>query len=61
MLKSGGVPTHLRYIIRTPYNAADRVRACDMLFKWTMPGTNVYNGLLRRRTAEHGVCVGDLP
>lgn len=55
-LKSGGTPSHIRYIL-----AGDPARACKMLFQWTMPGTNVFNGLLNRRTAEHAVCVKDLP
>lgn len=55
-LKSGKTPSHIRYIY-----SGERERACKMLFQWTMPGTNVFNGLLNRRTAEYGVCVKDLP
>ena len=55
-LKSGGTPSHIRFIL-----AGDGARACKMLFQWTMPGTNVHKGLLNRRTAEYKVCVGDLP
>lgn len=54
-LKSGGTPSHIRFIY-----AGERKRACQMLFQWTMPGTNVHNGLLNRRTAEYKTCVADL-
>mgnify|MGYP006051667231 FL=1 len=55
-LKSGKVPSHIRLI-----KSGQPGAACKMLFQWTMPGTNVFNGLLNRRTAEYKVCVKDLP
>lgn len=55
-LKSGKEPSHIRLM-----RAGKPAEACKMLFQWTMPGTNVFNGLLNRRTAEHKVCVKDLP
>lgn len=55
-LKSGGTPSHIRFIY-----AGEPERACKMLFQWTMPGTNVHRGLLNRRTAEYSTCVKDLP
>ena len=54
-LKSGGTPSHIRLML-----AGKPREACKMLYQWTMPGTNVHNGLLNRRTAEYKVCVGDL-
>ena len=55
-LKSGAVPGHIKLLI-----AGKPREACAKLFEWTMPGTNVHNGLLNRRTNEFKVCVRDLP
>lgn len=55
MLKNGRVPTHVRLLNEGKHRAA-----CEMLLQWTMPGTVVYNGLLRRRTDELALCVRDL-
>ena len=41
-------------------NAGDRHGACDELFKWTKAGGRELPGLVRRRKAEHALCVGDL-
>lgn len=60
VLKSGKQPTHLRLLLRDD-KPDTRYAACGMLYQWAMPGTVVYNGLLRRRTAEHETCVKDLP
>jgi lysozyme len=36
-------------------NAGDYQGCADEFLKWTMPGTNVHNGLLARRTAERSL------
>lgn len=58
-LKNGNEPTLLKLLKRGD-DTATRRAACAQLYDWAMPGTNVYNGLLKRRTSEYAMCVRDL-
>jgi lysozyme len=51
-LKSGR-PSTMRLLI----NAGQPEKACSELLKWTMPGTVVHRGLLKRRNAEYKLCM----
>lgn len=55
VLKSGAIPGHVKLL-----QAGKHYEACEKLFEWTMPGTNVHNGLKKRRADEYARCVSDL-
>ena len=52
-LKSGQPSTLLRLL-----NAGDYDGCADEFLRWVSPGSNVTNGLLRRRTVEQAVFLG---
>ncbi|WPK39679.1 endolysin [Pseudomonas phage Paride] len=54
-LKNGNQSTMLRKL-----NAGDKVGACNELLKWTKAGGVVLKGLVKRRTEERNVCLGNL-
>ena len=54
ILKSGKVPSHIRYA-----RAGDKTRSCRALLQWIRAGGRVMNGLKRRRDAECALCLTD--
>lgn len=55
VLKTGAVPSHVRYL-----NAGKPRAACHMMIQWTNPA-KLKKGLTRRRTDEMALCLRDLP
>ena len=52
VLKSGKIPTHIKKA-----RQGDKSGSCNALLSWTKAGGKTLKGLVRRRHAEHALCM----
>ncbi len=55
VLKSGKIPTHIKKA-----RLGDKVGSCNALLAWDKAGGKTLKGLVRRRKAEHELCMRNI-